>query len=399
MPFHAISIEEVRQVTWFSHKYSKEIWDIFEVFGIVDNGQDVFFWPHANDASDDLIAICTGPFQKPVAFIVADRRYGQETRKGIWEYRRELSVSASVVLARAQALKMMGGRKGPTFCASMNSPRLWCNRTRIVVLQSAAKGDTQRLRTEAKRLCKENTRWPPVERFIRMVAERGMKGRRHRFESDGLDVCLFAAVCPHALARRRVRLERGKVIFDNGTRELLPDVVEAYLVSVATAPQLVEFVTSSEIGDRDKNSDYIARMKPIDDDVSGVLGESPPCIKGLLKSQSVPWNNEIRFQLAYVLRSAAQITGKNIDQLSKPFLYFMESNDFGKHRIKHFEGHLRRNSMVAIDRRPCASRKHGGIVCPFGGGEEGVRKCAASNSVKSLDLSSITIAKMWTTNV
>ena len=131
---------------------------------------------------------------------------------------------------------------------------------------------------------------------------------------------------------------------------------------------------------------------------------APPCVIGIVKEWKEKWNNNIRFQLAGVLRSVSLAWDMDVMVLAEAFIAHMRDSGMAKDSIKHFETLC--NRPLTIDTRPCMSRRMPYSVsphelwCPFGGGEVGVTACLSTRNLSSdtrFQIEEATPSLIWST--
>lgn len=119
----------------------------------------------------------------------------------------------------------------------------------------------------------------------------------------------------------------------------------------------------------------------------------PPCVQERFTSPE-KFDNTSRWQLAYIIRTYAQLTLCPKKQLYKA-VYEILINRGERVRVYDMKQQLK---QTQYDRFPCVRRNQkSAISCVYGASETGISTCAnyMKSNIEHLDITSITPSKMW----
>lgn len=380
-----------------------------------------YYWEHyglENEQQRDVLLLTDKEESWCMGCIFADRKYKETDKNNVVLYTNHdvHSIAEGVKIALLATLNS----KGPVF--SVNRQSVVLPEITLKHIMRAAI-DTLNLKkivyNEVTRICSEKTRCWPVPRILLNIICRSMtkdswfvsypQPKETRWLS--CDVVTVLKYFPFMISRRLGTLTRGIFVIEERVilkANVFTEWIKVYITNICTDSRLANFIENSTLQNDTGTFEYIDRLKRSTSKSrvskrrlsTSKNSDAPPCIHSLYKTTS-PWNNEIRFQLAIVIKTVANDWGIDADTLASTCIVFMQQSGMTDRRVRHLQAHLKRQS--APDSRLCVTRRHKlnsvktEIHCYYGGGTLGVERCIASRKFpsKAITAENATISNIW----
>lgn len=389
-----------------------------------DSGYEWYHYDNENDKQRDIILVTNVDGLWCIGGIIADTKYTKTEKCG--NLYKSVYTNADVIpisnVITATLLCM--SKQKPIFSVYRRRLNLPEQTFKVILRGHLEPTRTQKLlRSEAERLYDSVRCWPIPNILLSILCKEDNQYQNtwylqypQNIDSELLscDVITVLKHFPFMIRRRLGTLTHGVFTIETKTvlsRVVFIEILERYLLKLCQDARLAEFVLTVNKDVQDGLQEERKFVKRLNTAVTksreskrrlstSKQSEAPPCIKALY-IESAPWNNEIRFQLAIVLKSVASEWCVSVDVLSASFVAFMRESGMTERRIRHLNTHL--NRSLKADSRLCVTRRHKlhsvkrEIHCYYGGGTRGVELCLAKRkfSANTITPENATISNIW----